>query len=95
MVADELQATIPQHRAREEAGLQQDLEPVADAEHRPAGVGEGLDRGHHRREPRDRAGPQVVAVREAAGQDDHVSAAERRLLVPDESASWPSTCFAA
>ena len=68
----------------QQPGLEQDLKAVADAEHRSAGIGEGLDRGHHRREARDGAGAQVVAVREAAGQDDHVSAAERRVLVPDE-----------
>ena len=46
-----------------------------------ANVGDG---GHDRREPRDGAGAQVVAVREPAGQNHDVGAAERRLLVPDE-----------
>ena len=68
----------------QQARLEQDLEAVADAEHRAAGVGERLHRGHHRREPGDRAGAQVVAVGEPAGQDDDVGRAERGVLVPDE-----------
>ena len=66
-------------------GLEQDLEAVADAEHRAA------VRARTRatavmigREARDGAGAQVVAVREAAGQDDDVGALQARLLVPDE-----------
>ena len=41
-------------------------------------------RGHDRREARDRAGAQVVAVRKAAGQNHGVGAAEIGVLVPDE-----------
>jgi hypothetical protein len=39
---------------------------------------------HHRREPRHRAGAQVVAVREPARQNDDVGAANAGVLVPDE-----------
>src|SRR4029453_11425240 len=42
------------------------------------------DGRHDWREPRDGAGPQVVAVREASWQDDDVRAFEAFLLVPDE-----------
>ena len=85
----ELQAAVAQHRAGQQARFEQDLEAVADAEHRTAGIGERLHRGHHRREPRDRAGAQVVAVREPARQDDDVGAAELRVLVPDELGLLP------
>ena len=50
----------------------------------PPARGEIRDRCHDRREPGDRAGPQVVAVRKPARQHDDVSALEARLLVPDE-----------
>ena len=44
--------------------------------------GERRHRAHDRAEPGDHAGPQVVAVGEAARQDDRGDAVERRLLVP-------------
>ena len=84
VLAAKLQAAIPKHGARQQPGLEQNLEAVADAEHRPAGGGELLDRSHHRREARDRAGPQVVAVRETAWKNHRVRAAKIGLLVPDE-----------
>ena len=84
VLAAELEAAVAQHRARQQARLEQDLEAVADAEHRTAARGERLHRRHDRREARHRAGAQVVAVREAAGQDDDVGALQARVLVPDE-----------
>ena len=45
---------------------------------------EALDLGHHRREARDRADAQVVAVGEAAGDDDGVHAAQVRVGVPQQ-----------
>src|SRR5665647_1295863 len=44
VAADEAQRLVLQQDARQEAGLAQDLEAVADAEHEPAGVGELLHR---------------------------------------------------
>src|SRR6185437_13135666 len=55
-----------------------------DGEHRPAAVREGDDVLHHGAEPRDRAGPQVIAVTEAAGQDDHVAVVQVVMLVPEK-----------
>src|SRR5581483_10746520 len=63
---NEPQRRIRTEDAREQPGLAEDLEAVADAEDRAAGVGERGDRGHDAREARDRAAAQVVAVREAA-----------------------------
>ena len=51
----------------------------------PPARGELGDRVHHRREAGDRAGAQVVAVGEAAGHDDRVDAADRRVAVPAAS----------
>jgi hypothetical protein len=39
---------------------------------------------HHGREARDRAGAQVVAVREAAGHNDDVGAAQVAVVVPEQ-----------
>ena len=70
MLALELHASVAKHRARQQACFEQYLETVADSEHRAAGLRELLHLGHDRREARDRAGAQVVAVGEAAGQND-------------------------
>ena len=58
-------------------GLAEHLEAVADPDDRTAGRGELGHRVHHRREPGDRAGAEVVAVREAAGHHHRVDAAAR------------------
>ena len=68
---------------RHEPGLGEDLEAVADAEHEAAVA--RRTRATARMTGLNRAitpGPQVVAVGEAAGQDDRGDAVERRLLVP-------------
>src|SRR5436190_1198487 len=65
LFAVEPDIAVAQHRAGKETRLEQDLEAVADAQDRPAGAGELEDGGHDRREPRDGAGAQVIAVRES------------------------------
>ena len=83
--AQELQAPVLLQRAREQAGLGEDLEAVADADDGPAGVGEVAHGVHDRREPGDGAGAQVVAVGEAAGHDDGVDAVDRAVAVPEDA----------
>ena len=83
-LAEEGQTTVLLQRSRQEAGLGEDLEAVADAEHRSAVGREARDGLHHRREARQGAGAQVVAVGEAPRQDDAVEAAEVGRGVPDE-----------
>ena len=80
----EPERAVPQQRARHEAGLGEDLEAVADAQDEAALRGERRDAAHHRAEPGDDAGADVVAVGEAAGQDHGGDALERRLLVPQD-----------
>ena len=50
----------------------------------PPRAREALDLGHHRREARDRADPQVVPVGEPAGDDHGVDAAQVRVAVPEQ-----------
>ena len=50
----------------------------------PPAVGVAADRLHDRRELRQRAGAEVVAVRETARDDHAVGAFEVRLLVPEQ-----------
>ena len=52
----------------QQAGLGEDLEAVADAEHEPARVGERADRAHDGRGSCDGAAAEVVAEREPAGR---------------------------
>ena len=70
-------------RARQQVALAEDLEAVADAEHRQPGAGLLGHRRHHRAEAGDRAGAQVVAVGEAAGEHHGVDAVQVRVGVPE------------
>ena len=84
MAADKAQAGVAHHRAGEQAGFEQNLKAVADAEDQSAAFGEFFHGLHHRREAGDRAGAQIVAVGKAAGQDDGVAVRQIFGLVPDE-----------
>jgi hypothetical protein len=75
---------VGQQRAGQQPRLAQDLEAVADTEHRAAVAGERDDLLHDRSEARDRAGPQVVAVGEPAGDDDRVDALQVAVGVPQQ-----------
>ena len=82
--ADELQLPVRPQHAGEEARLAEDLEPVADPEHRRTVGGELAHDVHHRCDARQCAAPQVVAVREPPGQDDAGDArVDLRRRVPD------------
>ncbi len=59
---------VAPQRPGQEARLAEHLEAVADAHHPAAGLGVPAHRGHDRRAAGDGAAAQVVAVREAAGQ---------------------------
>ena len=74
---------VAQEGAGEKPGLAGDLESVADSEYDAARIGVICDLTHDRAETSDGAGPEVVAVREAAGQDDHVASLEVVVLVPE------------
>ncbi len=75
-LAMKLDVAVAQHRPGQQAALEQNLKPVADAQHGPSGRRERGDGGHHRREARDGAGAQVVAMGKPAGQHDDVGAVE-------------------
>ena len=75
---------LPSSAPGQQPRLAQHLEAVADPQHEPAGVRELDDGLHHRREARDRARAQVVAVGEAAGHDDRVGPAQVALAVPQQ-----------
>ena len=79
----EVQVLVAGERAGQQVGLAEDLEAVADAEHRQAAAGGVGDRLHDRGEPGDGAAAQVVAVGEAAGQDDGVDAVQVGVGVPE------------
>src|SRR5258708_26894733 len=81
-LAAKLERGVSDESAWEQARLAQDLKPIADAPHQTAPVGELADLLHHRSEPGDRPGAQVVAVCKAARQDHAVAAFEVGVLVP-------------
>jgi hypothetical protein len=80
----ELQASIPEHGARQQPRLEEHLEAVADPEDRTTSRRKLRDLLHDGREPRNRPCPQVVAMCEPTGQDHHVCATEAPVLVPNE-----------
>src|SRR6476469_6377499 len=84
LTADEPQPHVRQQRAGQHPGLAQDLEAVADPEHRAAVAREGHDGLHDGREAGDRADAQVVAVGEPAWDHDRVGAAEVAVAVPED-----------
>ncbi len=84
LARDEPQPAVAEQGAGQEMRLGQDLEAVADPEDEPAIGGERGHGAHHRAEPGDHAGPQVVAVGEAARQDHPGDAVEGRRLVPQD-----------
>ena len=82
---DELELPIRAQDSGQEARLAQDLEPVADAQHRASARCEGADGVHDRSDAGDRARAQVVAVGEASRQDDCPDCRRQLgLLVPHE-----------
>ena len=88
---DEAQADVRQQRARQQPSLAQHLKAVADPEHEPAAVREARHGLHDRREARDRADAQVVAVGEAARHDDRLDAVQVRSPCHSNWALAPGT----
>ena len=64
---------IPHQRPGQQAGLGQDLEAIADAQHQTAGSGKALYRLHDRGKLGQRARAQVVAVREPTRNQDCIA----------------------
>src|SRR5262249_47955773 len=85
----EVQVLVAGQRAGQQVGLAEDLEPVADPQNRQPFARSFDDRLHGRREPGDRAAAQVVAVREAAGEDHRVDAAQVGIVVPQRAIPAP------
>ena len=79
----EVQVAVAGERAGQQARLAQHLEAVADAEHGHAVVRPLDDVLHQGRAGGDGAGPQVVAVGEAAGEDDGVDVLQVVVGVPE------------
>jgi hypothetical protein len=73
-LAHESQPAVAGQRARQQTGFDENLEAVADAGDEAALLRKAADGFEHRRKPRDRARPEVVAVGEAAGEQDHLAA---------------------
>src|SRR5205823_10578096 len=82
--ADVFQPGIAHERAGKQAGFAENLEAIADAEHQASGGSELLHRVHYRRELGDSAGSQVIAISEAAGNNDGIAVLQVVALVPQE-----------
>src|SRR5262249_48175856 len=84
VATDETETGVAHHGAGKQAGFAEDLESIADAEDHAAGVGELFNGLHDGRKARNGAGTQIVAVGEAAGQNDCSPVGEIFGLVPDD-----------
>ena len=80
---DKMQRAIAQQRAGQQPGLAKNLESVADADNRDAGLGHVGHRRHDRRMPGHCAAAQIVAVGEPAGNHHRTEAVEGGFPVPD------------
>ena len=76
MSTDVVLVCVAHQGAREQAGFAEDLESVADAEDEAAFVGELFDGLHDGSESGDGPGAEIVAVGEAAGDEDGVAVFE-------------------
>ncbi len=82
VAAEEAELPVAEQGPRHQAGLRQHLEAVAHPEHEAAVGGEPRDGAHDRAEPGDHPRPEVVAVGEAAREDDSRDSGEVDILVP-------------
>jgi hypothetical protein len=83
LFAAEGEVAVPDEGTWEEAGFAEDLEAVTDTEDEAAVLGELADGLHDGAESGDGAAAEVVAVAEAAGDEDGVDIAEAMFLMPD------------
>src|ERR1039458_958962 len=81
--ADEPEAAVANQRAWQQPGFHQDLKAVTEAHHQSPCRREFADRAHHRRKPGDGPAAEIIAVREAARQNDRIYVAQTRRIVPD------------
>src|SRR5438128_7341784 len=82
-LTSKLAGGISEERAGKQTRVLQDLKSVADAQHQPAPIRKVGNRLHHRREARNRAAPQVVAVGKATREDDQLQIVESTLAMVD------------
>src|SRR5699024_5993750 len=73
---------VADERTGQQTGFAEDLEAVADAEHRHTVVRGSDDRLHDRSESGDRAAAQVVTIGEPSRQDDGVDSGQGRIRMP-------------
>jgi hypothetical protein len=82
-VTDEAERTIPHERAGQETGFAQNLEPVARAEHKLAGMRVTYYGSHYWRKASDSAATKIIPIRKSSRENDRVKIVERCLFVPD------------
>ena len=82
-LADEAQGTVADQGSGQQAALAENLKAIANPEDELAFHGGALHRTHHRREPGNRPGPQVVTIGESAGNHNGIKALQSFCLVPD------------
>src|SRR2546425_1407664 len=85
----ELETSVAHQRAGQQSRLTQNLEPVADAEYGTARARVSGHRAQHRRKAGNGPGAKIIAVAEAARQDDRIALLRAGIPGPDEIAAHP------
>ena len=83
MIAEKLQVFVPKHGSGEEFQFQENLEAVANTQHKPSFLCEFLEFFHERGELGYRPRAQVISVRKSSGQDDTVGIFQVVVFVPE------------
>src|SRR2546426_6306076 len=79
----ELETSVTHQRAGQQSRLTQNLEPIADAEYGTARARVSGHRAQHRRKAGNGPGAKIIAVAEAARQDDRIRLLQVGIAVPD------------
>ena len=82
--ADKLKIGVAHQSARQQTGLTKDLKAVANAQHKPAALGEFDHTAQDRREACHGATAQIVAVGKPARQNNTIEVARQLILVPEQ-----------
>jgi hypothetical protein len=85
--ARKAQRRIAKQHTGEQAGLDQNLEAIADAKDKTALRGKTRHFLHHGRETRNRATPEIVPVGKSPGKNHDIDTPQVRIFVPEEEVS--------
>src|SRR5262245_12739859 len=79
-----MQVTIAYQGTGQQSRFAQNLKAIANPENESAILRKLLHGSHHRRESRERARTQIIAIRKATGDDDCIVTTQIGIAMPNE-----------